>query len=79
MMRWMKRPIFRRRVRSRRVLITAWSGVAAVVLTSAPALAEQVPQLKKGNEGWIGVVIAIVLVVAVGVASFINPKRGHQD
>ena len=58
------------------------SRVLAVVVTasfSLPALAGEVPKLEKGNEGWVGVIIAIVLVVAVGVASFINPKRGHQD
>jgi hypothetical protein len=49
------------------------------LLAGLPAAASEVPKLEKGNEGWIGVVIAIVLVVAVGVASFINPKRSHQD
>jgi len=49
------------------------------LMAGVPAVAAEVPKLDKGDEGWIGVVIAIVLVIAVGVASFINPKRGHQD
>jgi len=61
-----------------RVFCPLYVGLVSL-MAGLPAVADEVPKLDKGNEGWVGVVIAVVLVVAVGVASFINPKRSHQD
>ncbi len=54
---------------------------AVVVFTlSAPAWAQAqpVPSLPEGD-GWVAMVISIVLLLAVLVASFMSAKRGHQD
>jgi hypothetical protein len=54
----------------------------ALLTTAGPILAQQAPtEVDKAPEKaqWIGMVVAIVLVVAVLVASFISSKRGHQD
>ena len=40
-------------------------------------LAENVPAPE--GSGWIALVIAVVLVVGIGVASCMDPKRGHRD
>jgi len=58
--------------------------VIALALTAAlcPGLAEAAEPAKipsPGNEGWMSVVIAMVLAVGVAVGSFVNPKRSHRD
>lgn len=45
-------------------------------LAQAPASA---PPLGSDSQGWIAVVMAVVLIVAVGVGSFMSAKRTHQD
>ena len=63
--------------------LTRWiSSLGLILLLSLPAMAQQAPQIGpagKPDKPWLGMVIAIVLVIGVGVASFMTPKRDHQD
>lgn len=54
------------------------SSLVAILAIASPALAQAPSKAPEGN-AWITVVIAIVLVIAVGVASFMGSKRTHQD
>jgi flagellar basal body-associated protein FliL len=54
------------------------SSLVALLWVASPALAQAPSKAPEGN-AWIAVVIAIVLVIAVGVASFMSSKRTHQD
>ncbi len=42
-------------------------------------LAQQVGAAPERDYAWLAVVIALVLIFAVGAASCMNPKRGHRD
>ena len=58
------------------------AAILALLLTAWPALAQDAPQIGKApdpDKPWIAFVIAVVLVIGVATASFMTPKRGHQD
>ena len=40
---------------------------------------QNVPVPVPESKRWVAVVIALVLMIAVTVASAINPRRGHRD
>ena len=50
-----------------------------LALVASPAMAQQQVPRAPESSGWISVVIALVLIVAVCVASFMSAKRTHQD
>ena len=53
-------------------------GLLTLFSAATPVLAQDVPKAPE-TEGWVVVLISMVLIVAVGVASFMSSKRGHQD
>ncbi len=73
-----RHPLIMRGMKHLPIMVRRFMILAGLLMPSA-ALAEEVARLKQGNQGWISVVIAIVLIVGVGVGSFINPKRSHRD
>lgn len=44
-----------------------------------PALGQQQIPPAPEKKNWAALVIAIITLVVVAVASFMTPKRGHQD
>lgn len=52
--------------------------IVMLAVWASPAFAQGAPRAPEGS-GWIAVVIALVLVIAVCVASFMSAKRTHQD
>jgi hypothetical protein len=61
-------------------LLLAQAPAPAAPPAAAPAAApaQAIPPAPAG-QGWLAVVAAVVLIVAVGVASFMSAKRTHQD
>ena len=57
-------------------LVTSLLAISVLV---APAAAQTATRAQDSGRGWIAVVFAIVLVIAVGVGSFMGSKRTHQD
>jgi hypothetical protein len=55
--------------------VTAWA-VLATTATQAWAQSSRAPA---GNQGWISLIIALVLASAALVASLMSSRRGHQD
>lgn len=52
--------------------------IVQVTVLTAPVLAQGAPKAPS-SDGWIAVVIALVLIIAVCVATFMSAKRTHQD
>jgi len=50
-----------------------------VVLLASPAWAIEKAGEPPESGGWIAMIIAIVLMIAVCVGSFMSSRRGHQD
>ena len=62
-------------------LLLVMMNAGVVLAQQAPAAAptQTVGPLPKDSQGWLAVVMCIVLVIAVCVGSFMSSKRTHQD
>lgn len=52
--------------------------IVLLTAVTTPAWAQGAPRAPE-SDGWIAVVMALVLGVAICVASFMSAKRTHQD
>jgi len=61
--------------------VATFAAALALLASAAPALAQRADEVAELTESdrWIAVVAALVLIAAVGVASFLSSRRGHQD
>lgn len=60
------------------MMLTRFSAMAALFAWVAPAMAQDTGHAER-SDGWLGAVIAIVLVLCVAVVALKSSKRGHQD
>lgn len=59
-------------------MLSRFASIAAVLAWVTPVLAQDTGHAER-SDGWIGAVIAIVLVICVAVVALKSSKRGHQD
>ena len=59
-------------------MLSRFTTIAVVLASVTPALAQDTGHAER-SDGWLGAVIAIVLVICVAVVSLKSSKRGHQD
>jgi len=69
------------RIIYRMKLARPFTACLALLLTAMPALAQQAQQIPNApqNKRFGAVMLSLGLLVAIGVAGFMTPKRGHQD
>lgn len=58
-----------------------WVAALLLPIVSHAQQNQEVVDLGKLDSGstWIGMVIALVLALCIGVGSFMSPRRSHQD
>ncbi len=55
-------------------------GAAMTVLTCAtPLLAQEVDKAPPGEPLWRTIVVAVILVIAIAVGSFVGARRPHNE
>jgi len=65
-----------------RTRLTALLAAAIALAVQAPLWAQPLPDnIARAPQGsdWIHYVVSIVLVIVVGIPSFMSAKRSHQD
>ena len=63
----------------RMILARPLAVLILAALSATAAFGQTAPKAPKGDESWIAVLMAIVLLICLGIASFMSSKRGHQD